>query len=257
VRPWREDIVDANSRGAVASAFLDAWKFLGEILDGASMRIDGHAAVGVTGLPIPTMNGVWSTSSHVTPQRLRALLDEVEPEIPHCVQLPADASAEVVRVLSERGLTRVEDIPLMVLDSLTAAGQTDLVVRVLQPAEVDLHARMAAAGFGAPEEIFRQLVTPRLAASDAATVVVGEVRGEPVTTGLAIRIAGCVGVFNIATPEPHRGMGYGAAVTSWLVADGLDSGAHLTWLQSSPSGFGVYERLGFRTIDTWQCWIAA
>lgn len=246
----------ATTREDVASAFLDAWRFLGEVMDRTSMRVEGRTAVGMTGLPVHTMNGVWVTSPEISPERLQALIDEVDPAVPHCVQLPVDAPGELAQALTDRGLTRSEEIPLMALDALQDTGQPDLVVRVLEPADVGLHATIAAAGFGAPEEIFRQLVTPRLAASGSATVVVGEVADEPVTTGLAITIAGCSGVFNIATPEPHRGNGYGAAVTRWLVDDALDSGVHLVWLQSSPSGFGIYERLGFRTVDTWQCWIS-
>jgi len=248
--------MDATSREDVAPAFLDAWGFLGEIVDGASIRIDGRAAVGMTGLPVPTMNGVWATSPEISPERLQALIDEVDPAVPHCVQLPVGAPAGSARVLTEHALTRIDDIPLMALDVLKGIGQTSLVVRILAPADVGLHAKVAAAGFDAPEEIFQQLVTPRMAASRSVTVVVGEVADEPVTTGLAITIAGRCGLFNIATPEPHRGKGYGAAVTRWLVQDGLNSGAHLVWLQSSPSGLGVYERLGFRTVDTWQCWIS-
>jgi GNAT superfamily N-acetyltransferase len=249
-------LVAATSREAVASAFLHAWEFLGEIMDGASMRIDAGAAVGMTGLPLPTMNGVWATSPELNPERLQALIDEVDPAVPHCVQLPVDAPGELARVPTEHGLTRIDDIPLMALDALKSTGQTNLVVRVLEPADVDLHARVAAAGFGAPGEVFQQLVTPRMAASGSVTVVVGEVADEPVTTGLAISIAGASGLFSIATPEPHRRKGYGAALTRWLVDDALDSGAHLVWLQSSPSGFGLYERLGFRTVDTWQCWVS-
>jgi GNAT superfamily N-acetyltransferase len=184
------------------------------------------------------------------------LIDEVDPAVPHCVQLPVDAPGELARVLTEHPLTRIDDMPLMALDVLRGIRQTNLVVRVLEPAEVGLHATVAAAGFGAPDEIFQQLVTPEMAASPSVTVVIGEVADEPVTTGLAITIAGRSGLFNIATPEPHRGKGYGAAVTRWLVDEALDSGAHLVWLQSSPSGLGVYERLGFCTVDTWQCWVS-
>jgi ribosomal protein S18 acetylase RimI-like enzyme len=239
-----------------ASAFLQAWEFLGDVVDGASMRIDGQAAVGMTGLPVPTLNGVWATSAEISSERLRALIDEVDPGVPHCVQLPVDAPGELAQVLTEYGLTRSADVPLMALEDLQRSDETDLVVRVLAPAEVGLHAAVAAAGFGAPEAIFQQLVTPRMAASPGVTVAVGEVAGEPVTTGLAITIAGCSGVFNIATPEEHRGRGYGAAVTRWLADRALTSRARLVWLQSSPSGFGIYQRLGFRTVDTWQCWIS-
>ncbi len=42
--------------------------------------------------------------------------------------------------------------------------------------------------------------------------------------------------------SPHR-----------IVVDGGRLGAHTAYLQSSPMGVGVDERLGFRTIETWAC----
>ena len=64
---------------------------------------------------------------------------------------------------------------------------------------------------------------------------------------------GHVGVFNIATPPEHRGRGYGRAVTARVVADGVRAGARTAYLQASPMGLGVYQRMGFRTGETWRC----
>ena len=47
----------------------------------------------------------------------------------------------------------------------------------------------------------------------------------------------------------------GAAVTGSRA--GSAAGAAWAWLQSSPPGYGIYARLGFRTVETWDCWIAA
>jgi predicted GNAT family acetyltransferase len=77
-----------------------------------------------------------------------------------------------------------------------------------------------------------------------------------VTTGVSLTTGDHTGIFNIATPEAERGKGYGAAITGWLVARALAAGARAAWLQSSESGFDVYRRLGFRVVDTWQCWIS-
>jgi len=66
-----------------------------------------------------------------------------------------------------------------------------------------------------------------------------------------------VGLFNVATLPAHRRRGYGAAITERAVRDGLDRGARWAWLQSSTAGYGVYEKLGFRTQQSWECWISA
>jgi ribosomal protein S18 acetylase RimI-like enzyme len=64
---------------------------------------------------------------------------------------------------------------------------------------------------------------------------------------------GVLGVFGIATVPAFRRRGVAAALTSRLIED-LASGADLAVLQSSRLGFGVYERLGFREMSTWEVW---
>jgi ribosomal protein S18 acetylase RimI-like enzyme len=157
-------------------------------------------------------------------------------------------------------MAHVEDIPLMVIED---SGQIDsalvasgLVIRELLPDEAQLHARVAAAGFEVAPEMFLQLMSPAVLAIPGVRCYVGEADGQPVTTGLGIKLGSNVAIFNIATPPEHRRRGYGAAVTARAVADGLAAGAQWSWLQSSTEGYKVYERLGFRTMEAWPCWIA-
>jgi N-acetylglutamate synthase len=107
----------------------------------------------------------------------------------------------------------------------------------------------------APVEYFRQLMTPEVMASPGVRCYVGELHGEPVTTGLGVVLDESVGIFNVATLPAHQRNGYGAMVTATAVAEGLADGAQWAWLQSSPAGHRVYERLGFRTVATWECWV--
>jgi hypothetical protein len=56
---------------------------------------------------------------------------------------------------------------------------------------------------------------------------------------------------------PKRGQGrdvHGRAGSQGEPEDGSPSWA---FLQSSALGFGVYEQLGFRTVERWECWVAA
>ena len=56
---------------------------------------------------------------------------------------------------------------------------------------------------------------------------------------------------------PLRSRGYAAAVTARAVADGLSGGAEWAWLRSSPAGYPVYTRLGFKTVERWSSWVSA
>jgi predicted GNAT family acetyltransferase len=155
-------------------------------------------------------------------------------------------------------MAHLEDIPLMVIEDhcheSAAQAEGGLVIRQLVADEAPLHAQVAAAGFGIPSEMFLQLMTPAVLAAPGVRCYLGEAGGQPVSTGLGVKLGSSVGIFNIATPPEHRRHGYGAAVTARAVADGLAAGARWSWLQSSPEGYKVYERLGFRTLEAWPCW---
>jgi hypothetical protein len=157
-------------------------------------------------------------------------------------------------------MSLAEEIPLMVMENPAAVSAArpvaGLVLRELSPGQVGLHVRVAAAGFEAPEEPLAQLMTADVLRLPGVRCYLGEVGGQAVTTGLGVTLSDFTGVFNIATPPAHRRRGYGAAVTARAVADGLAAGAKWAWLQSSPPGYATYTRLGFRTVETWKCWIS-
>jgi ribosomal protein S18 acetylase RimI-like enzyme len=151
-------------------------------------------------------------------------------------------------------------MPLMALEDPgqlnTAQAVSGVVIRELSPDAAQLHARVAAAGFEIPPQVLLQLMTPEVLATPGVRCYLGEAGGQPVTTGLGVKLGSSVAIFNIATPPEHRRRGYGAAGTARAVADGLAAGARWSALQSSPDGYKVYERLGFRMLEAWSCWVA-
>lgn len=250
----------AVSADAAASALVETWQHLFPAIPGGWVRRENRSLGAVSGVALPTLNGVWSEQADPDPRTVAALLDEVAATgLPHCLQVRADASPALAQLAERRGMERDEDVPLMVLEgpaALERAQEVDaLAIRQLAPAEARLHASAIADGFGAPEEPFVQLMTSAVLALPGVRCYLGEVDGQPVTTGLGVRLGDFVGIFNIATPPEHRGHGYGAAVTARAVADGLADRAAWSWLQSSPAGYPVYGRLGFRTVESWQCYL--
>jgi GNAT superfamily N-acetyltransferase len=138
-----------------------------------------------------------------------------------------------------------------------APEASGLRLRQLSPEEASLHAGVAAAGFGAPEEPFLQLMTPDVLRLPGVRCYVGDVGSQPVTTGLGVTLGAFTGLFTIATLPACRGRGYGTAMTARIVADGLAAGAKWSWLQSSPAGYPIYDRLGFRIVESWPRWLSA
>jgi hypothetical protein len=86
-----------------------------------------------------------------------------------------------------------------------------------------------------------------------ARIWVGSVDGRPVSSALAYRSDGVVGIFCVATATDARRRGYGAAAT-WAAA--LSDPSLPAVLQASPDGLPVYERMGFVTISTFTLWEA-
>ncbi len=141
------------------------------------------------------------------------------------------------------------------IDIASVAANPDLQMRQLTSKERELHVSIASAGFDAPAALFEELVSEPLFALPGFRAYVGSSHDEPVTTALAMTEKDHVGVYNVATLPAHRGRGYGAAVTAQAVLDGFASGASFAVLQSSDAGFAVYQRLGFRTVESWESWI--
>jgi hypothetical protein len=224
---------------------------------------DGGAFAMVTAVSVPTLNGVWPERVNLDPHIVAALLDRVAATgLPHCLQLRPGSSPALAELAAMRGMRRDEaEVPLMVMENpvmLEHAKHVEgLEVRQLRPEEAQLHARVAAAGFEAPEEPFLQLTTASMLRLPEVRCYLGEVGGHPVTTGMGVTLGASVGILNIATPPANRRHGYGAAVTARGVTDGLAAGARWSWLQSSASGYSVYERLGFRTVESWHSWLSA
>jgi Acetyltransferase (GNAT) family len=217
----------------------------------------------VTGIAAPTLNCVFATRSDARAQDVHDLLSLVASRgLPYCLQLGPRADPELAAIALDRGMRREDSIPLMVLERGVAdlgqiAANPLLVIRGLTSRECDLHASILARGFEAPAELFEQLITPAVLTLPGARCYVGTFDRQPVTTALGLTDRDHVGIYNVATVPGQRGHGFGAAITGRAVQDGFTSGASLAYLQSSVAGYGVYEQLGFRTLETWTVWISS
>ena len=252
-------IIDAD---VVAAVLADTWQHLASALPGAWTVRDGGVIAWVSGVSLPTLNGVWAERVDADPAVAAQLLDQAGATgLPYCLQLRPGASPALSQLASARLMSLAEEIPLMVTESPSDIGDIQetagLVIRQLAAEEAGLHAQVAAAGFEAPVELFRQLMTADVMRLPGVRVYIGELGDEAVTTGMGITLGRSVGVFSIATPAQHRRNGYGAAITARAMADGVADGAIWCWLQSSQIGYATYGRLGFKTVETWPCWISA
>jgi hypothetical protein len=216
-----------------------------------------------THLPVPPFNGVWGAARDVRTDVVLAAVDEFAAgDLPWNLQLRPGYPAELDALLADRGLVVTADIPFMVLTDV--APLTEALARVPATAhqvavfdDVDAALGLLEQGFGMPPELTRRQMPLRLFLVDGAEAWLVRVQDRDVSTAFGYRTGEACGVFNVATPETERGHGYGGAATAQAVLSAYAAGATYAYLQSSPMGFPVYQRLGFRTVELWRQWMPA
>ena len=216
-------------------------------------------------LPLPRFNGVVVLGAEARRDPAAAWLQELASrDLPYGIFARPNAAQWVDRLAVDNGLTTVEHEPFMchtrpgdVADSTHGSDPDGLTIDTLDPSDpeqVATGARLLAEGFEAPPGLLDPLVAPEVLTLPGMTAYIGRAGGRPCATGFGALGEGHVGVFNIAIPAPDRRRGLGRAVTARVIADGVGAGAHTAYLQASPMGFHLYERMGFRTVETWSCY---
>ena len=248
---------------AVTDAMIRDGDRLIPVIEGASTQVAGEASLLITGVRVPTLNGVLTLRPSATVADVTRLLDIVAATgLPHSLQLRPGCSDELVELALGRGLVEDEALPLMAMERdlervREAAHHPEMTIRLLEPDECGIHVAISAEAFQSPPESFERLITPAVMRVPGHRAYVGTVAGEAVTTAVGSTLGDYVGIFDVGTPERYRGRGYGAAVTARAVLDGYEAGASLAYLQSSAMGLKVYERIGFSTLEVWPTWITA
>jgi N-acetylglutamate synthase len=220
---------------------------------------DGYVWMLCPPVPVPAFNGVWPEEDSCAPAIAEAL-DEIKAHgLPSSVITRRGRTPASEEVAEGIGLILSEELPGMALtrEELRDVDVPELeVVTVATADELAQALAIATEGFGAPTDLFAPLYDTRFAQLDGFQYYLGRVGGVDVTTAGAYTIGDSVGIFNVATPEAHRGRGYGAGITAEAVRRGFRAGAEFAWLQSSAIGHSVYDRLGFRDVETYVLWTA-
>lgn len=244
-------------REAAVEGFHAAWELMTRLCDGPVYARDDQLVRADTGIPVAPFNGIWVVAEAPDPDRVLTAVDALDQQAPWNVQLRPGAPTALADGLAARGLAHTADIPLMAAtpDSLSAPRAKVTWTQVSSYEQVGQHLDLLESVFGMPAEVTRRAFPIGVFFGPGVTTWLGHVDGELVTTGVSVQVGDTVGVFNIATPEEHRGKGYGGAATLKAAQAGFEAGARLSWLQASPLGAPVYEGLGYRTVEAWSQWM--
>jgi N-acetylglutamate synthase len=256
VRPGNDVEVFSASKAEIVQRLIS-------VLPGGRFLCQDGACAMVTGIPAPSLNGVWCEQRSPGAAAVAALLDEVSRAgVPYSLTLRPGCDEAFIRLAAARGMVPVPEATLMAVDAAGAAAAAlplpaGLAIQRLAPERVSRHAVVAAAGFGIGRDIFLRAVTPCLLRLAPVRCYVGEVAGQPVTTGLSVTLGSCTAIFNIATMPGFRGRGFGTAVTARAVADGLAAGSTWCWLEATVAGVPAYRRVGFQALEPLRSWVSA
>jgi hypothetical protein len=141
-------------------------------------------------------------------------------------------------------------------NALAPSGLPGFEIRKVTDATgIDEHRTVVTEGFGSHPSIALGTTCAELLGRTECVVYVGYAEGAPVASGLGWRSGRAIGVYAIATVPAARRLGYGAAMTSRVVMDGLAAGCDLAVLQASVVGRPIYERLGFRVEVRYRAYV--
>jgi ribosomal protein S18 acetylase RimI-like enzyme len=142
-----------------------------------------------------------------------------------------------------------------------ATMATDLpgfqICRVTDDAGVEDHRAVVTDGFGVPRSVAVGTAGFDLLGTPACAIYVGYADGLPVASGMGWRTGRTIGVYAISTVPAARRRGYGEAMTTRVVVDGIAAGCDVAALQASRAGRRIYERLGFRVVVQYDAYTRA
>jgi GNAT superfamily N-acetyltransferase len=154
------------------------------------------------------------------------------------------------------GLPYHDSLPGMALAPITRGSRdAPLTIERVDASRWGDFVAVTMASYGYAPEQGPQLLPQRFVDAPGTQWFVGYADGEPVAGSMLYVLGATAGVNFIGTLEGHRGKGYGEAVTWQVVNAGVDAGCRHAILQASEMGFGVYERMGFRTITHYKSFV--
>jgi len=231
----------------------------GQVPGAVIQRAEG-VGLYATGLPAPLFNQIVTDDGAAPDEVAAAIAILQERGAPFCVVLRRDADDSLRPLMAGLALRLDDDVlPGMALHPIptnlvtTAPG---LEIEIVRDAEaLHDHALVAAHAFGIREDVALAFVGDELWKRSGATVYLGRSDGRPVVSGFTVRTGDTLGIFTIATEQDARGRGFGAAMTSRLIADGAAAGCTVAALQASEMGRPIYERIGFRVVQEYDVYV--
>jgi GNAT superfamily N-acetyltransferase len=225
---------------------------------GSSERVDGELAYYRSGIADGQLNGVLSLRRSDRLEKSLGYAAERLAGVPWMWWVGPDSAPDVAAKLAASGAVRLGAMPVMTIrtDKATPAeGPSDLEIEAVKGVDALREWVQAyAPSFGVAPEAHDDLLRNEIERHNGDRVVrfIGRRNGKAVGTSLMFDAHGVAGVYVVTTSEDHRRKGIGTALTAAALEAGRERGLSVGTLQSSPSGFPVYQRMGFETVAEYE-----
>jgi ribosomal protein S18 acetylase RimI-like enzyme len=241
------------------------WRSIGDALDLFFRASPNHqicrlpgAVLALSGEPVADLNYMAVGAGPDPAARLREYAALVHArQLPVLVMLSAPVAAALVPVAQELGLTHAGSVPLMTHDG-QGMGRPDRQVSVTQVESVaDLRTATSvmARAFSLPEDAVQRAWGPALLDAPGVAIFLAYREDLPVSAVATVRHGTVVGIWCMATIPEHQRRGTGRSLLAQVMAQHQAAGARLFYLVATEAGYPLYERLGFRTVESITIWV--
>jgi GNAT superfamily N-acetyltransferase len=217
------------------------------------------ATLALSGEPLADLNFIALAASPDPGAHLREFVVRAQARhVPVLVAVSAAVADTIASVAQELGLTHAGGMPLMTHDGegLTDAAGMVAVGQVVSAADLGAVQSIIARADALPEDAVARAFGPGLLDTPGVEVFLARLGERPISTVTTTRHGATVGIWCMATlPESQRA-GAGRALLTQVMAQQRASGARLFFLGASVAGYPLYERMGFRTVETLSIWAA-
>ncbi len=167
---------------------------------------------------------------------------------------------EALRVFKRHGLRHLTEAPGMYADRLRPAKRNlpDVDVRpVHDDATRTAFAEVMSVAFEIPHSVSISVYGVQSAWQGTFQGYVGYAKGRVVTTAASVITGDVIGLYSVATLPQHRRLGFAEAIMRRVLQEAQQTrGISRTVLQATSSGLSLYEAMGYRTVTSFNVFIA-
>jgi ribosomal protein S18 acetylase RimI-like enzyme len=167
---------------------------------------------------------------------------------------------EAPRVFKRHGLRHLTEAPGMYADRLAPATRLLPVLNVRPVADESTRgafAEVMSTAFEIPHSVSLSVYGAERAWQGTFEGYVGYANGRAVTTAATVIKGDVIGLYSVATLPQHRRLGFAEAIMRQVIREAQERrGVSRTVLQATSSGFGLYEAMGYRTVTSFNVFIA-